>query len=158
MYKLLIADDEPLIRRGIKKLIDLTKYEIKNIYEAIDGQECLEIFSNHLPDIVLLDINMPKIDGLSLAEKIKNIKPDVKIVIITGYNYFEYAQKAIKIGVNDYLLKPVSKDDIAEIILKLISSLKEEKINRVLQTNTIIDTESDIKSYKVLVNLSHLKL
>lgn len=151
MYKLLIADDEPLIRRGIKRLIDLKKYDVENIYEASDGQECLEVFKEKLPDIVLLDINMPKIDGLSLAEELKKIKSDVKIAIITGYNYFEYAQKAIKIGVNDYILKPVSKDDIAEIILKLVSSVKKEKINMVLQSEKVIDTESDIITYKDLI-------
>lgn len=127
MYSLLIADDEVLIRKGIQKLIDLKKLEIADIYEATTGKEAVEIFYEFKPDIVLLDINMPKINGLIVAEKIKLCSPKVKIAMITGYNYFDYAQKAIKIGVDDYILKPVSKKDISEIILKLVHSIKSER-------------------------------
>ena len=88
MYKLMIADDEPLIRRGIKQLIDLSSLQIEEIYEASTGEEALKVFEEFKPEIVLMDINMPKIDGLSVAKKIKLINPYTKIAIITGYNYF----------------------------------------------------------------------
>lgn len=127
MYKLLIVDDEPLIRRGIKKLVDLNSLDIKEIFEASNGLEAFDIFKKYKPEIILLDINMPQLDGLSLAEKIKTLNPRTKIAIITGYNYFEYAQRAIKIGVNDYILKPISRDDVSKIIAKLVASLKESK-------------------------------
>ena len=80
-----------------------------------------------MPDLVLLDINIPFTDGLTLARDMKSLKKDVKIVIISGYDYFDYAQKALKIGVEDYILKPVSKSDINEIITKLVYKLDEEK-------------------------------
>ena len=80
-----------------------------------------------MPDLVLLDINIPFKDGLTLAQEMKELKNDVKIAIISGYDYFEYAQKALKIGVEDYILKPVSKSDINEIISKLIYKLEEDK-------------------------------
>lgn len=127
MYSILIVDDEPIIRRGIKTFIDFNKYGISNVYEAEDGNSASKVFSEVLPDLVLLDINMPFKDGLTIAEEFKNIKKETKIAIITGYDYFEYAQKALKIGVEDYILKPVSKRDINEIITKLIYELNQEK-------------------------------
>ena len=157
MYKLMVADDEPLIRRGIKQLIDLSSLRIKEIYEASNGEEALKVFEEFKPEIVLMDINMPKIDGLSVAKKIKAINPDTKIAIITGYNYFDYAQSAIKIGVEDYILKPISRKDVSEIIVKLVNSLhkrkKDREIEKILEKITIGDFQEDIpqKNYKILI-------
>lgn len=128
MYRLLVADDEALIRRGIQQLIDWKSLGIQEIYEAKNGEEALRIFQNFQPEIVLLDINMPKINGLSVAKKIKILSPETKIAIITGYNYFDYAQSAIKIGIEDYILKPVSKQEVSEIISKLVHSLQKRKV------------------------------
>ncbi len=141
MYSLLIVDDEPLIRRGVKTFIDFDRYKITDIYEAENGNTALKIFSEILPDLVLLDINIPFKDGLTLAEEMKHLKGNVKIAIISGYDYFEYAQKALKIGVEDYILKPVSKTDINEIIAKLVYRIKEE--NKITEVKNII-TASDI--------------
>ena len=128
----MIADDEPLIRRGIKQLIDLSSLQIGEIHEASTGEEALKVFEEFKPEIVLMDINMPKIDGLSVAKKIKSINPDTKIAIITGYNYFDYAQTAIKIGVEDYILKPVTKSEIEALLVKVVAKLNEEKRQREL--------------------------
>lgn len=152
MYKLLIAEDEPLIRRGIKQLIDLENLKISEIFEASNGKEALDIYLEHKPEIILMDINMPHIDGLSLSSKIKGINDLTKIAIITGYDYFEYAQSAIKIGVNDYILKPISKDDVSQIILKLVNILDEEnkksKLEEVIENINIeeIAIENEYKS------------
>lgn len=156
MYKLMIADDEPLIRRGIKQLIDLSSLQIGEIYEASTGEEALKVFEEFEPEIVLMDINMPKIDGLSVAKKIKSINSATKIAIITGYNYFDYAQTAIKIGVEDYILKPISKKDVSEIIVKLVSSLQEKKkdkeIEKVLEKITTDFQDNTVKNnYKILI-------
>ena len=156
MYKLMIADDEPLIRRGIKQLIDLSSLQIGEIYEASTGDEALKVFEEFEPEIVLMDINMPKIDGLSVAKKIKSINSATKIAIITGYNYFDYAQTAIKIGVEDYILKPISKKDVSEIIVKLVSSLQEKKkdkeIEKVLEKITTDFQDNAVKNnYKILI-------
>jgi len=152
MYNILIVDDEPIIRRGIKTFTDLKKYKINNIYEADDGNSASEIFSKIFPDIVLLDINMPFKDGLSLAKEIKEMKKETKIAIITGYDYFEYAQKALKIGVEDYILKPVSKKDINEIIAKLVYELDEEKkhieAEKIINKNNIESSEISISDNK----------
>lgn len=157
MYKLMIADDEPLIRRGIKQLIDLSSLQIGDIYEASTGEEALKVFEEFKPEIVLMDINMPKIDGLSVAKKIKAVSSETKIAIITGYNYFDYAQSAIKIGVEDYILKPISKSDVSEIIIKLVASIEKEKkakeIEKVVEKITITDTQENIakNNYRLLI-------
>lgn len=131
--RLLIADDEPLIRRGIQKLINLSEMGIEEVYEAENGEEAFRLFEEHRPEIILLDINMPRLDGLSVAKKIKSLIPETKIAMITGYNYFDYAQKAIRIGVEDYILKPVSKQEISEIIVKLVHSYQEKKREKTLR-------------------------
>ena len=145
MFNLLIADDEPLMRRGVRKLIDLSDLEIKNIFEAETGEEALQIFEEFRPEIVLLDINMPKIDGLDTAKKIKQIAPSTKIAIITGYNYFDYAQ-------------PISKSDISEIIAKLVYLVRQDRKNmetekvlqKILERETVEIGETK-SNYRMLI-------
>ncbi len=130
MYKLMIVDDEALIRRGIKSLVNLEKLNISELFEASNGEEALLLFKENLPDIVLADINMPKMDGLTFAKAILDIDKNVKVAFITGYDYFDYAQAAIKIGVSDYILKPVSCDDIENVLNNLIEKIKEDSTNK----------------------------
>ena len=127
MYKLLVVDDEPLVRRGIVTLLDYEQIGISEIYEAVNGKEAFDLFVMHSPDIVLLDINLPKINGLELAKLIKERSPNVKIAMLTGYDYFDYALSALKIGVDDYILKPVSRDDITTLLNKLITSIENDR-------------------------------
>lgn len=127
MYKLLIVDDEPLVRRGITSLVDFPALNIGEVYEAANGQEALTIFREHSPELVLADINMPRMNGLELAEVIRGMNPDTRIAIITGYDYFDYAIKALKIGVEDYILKPVSRKDVTQVLRKLIEGLEARR-------------------------------
>lgn len=132
MYKLLIVDDEPLIRKGIKQLVDMEALSIDEVFEASNGREGLFVMSEKNPDIVLTDINMGDMDGLKLAKEIKDKNRNTQVVIITGYDYFEYAVAAIKAGVDDFVLKPVSKNDITEILKKQVAKLNEKKNMAVL--------------------------
>jgi len=127
MYKLLIVEDEPIIRRGILSLVNFQELDISEVFEASDGKAALDIFTEKSPDLLLADINMPKMNGLQLAEACKSIKPGVKICLITGYDYFDYAVKALRLGVDEYILKPVSKKDISEVLRKLTKKLESEK-------------------------------
>lgn len=126
MYKLLVVDDEPLIRKGIVTLLDYDKLNISEIYEAVNGLEAYDLFVEHSPDIILLDINLPKLSGLELAKRIKTESPSVKIAMLTGYDYFDYAITALKIGVEDYILKPVSREDITKLLIKLIAAIEND--------------------------------
>lgn len=153
MYKLLIADDESIIRKGIKKLVNYENLNITDVLEAEDGKEAIELANTQNPDIILMDINMPEIDGLTAAKLIKENNSNVYIVIITGYDYFEYTQTAIRAKVDDYILKPVSKKDIEYILKNAIDKIdylrKEKSIKNITQNETIeIDEENNlIKEY-----------
>lgn len=147
MYKLMIVDDESLVRRGITSLVDFHALNIGEVYEASNGREALEIFEQHGADLILADINMPRMNGLEFAEAVKALKPDVRIAIITGYDYFDYAVKALKIGVEDYILKPISRSDVTEVLTKLVTRLesdrKKQEITRVLG-EMLQDTGSEV--------------
>lgn len=119
MYRLMIVDDEPIIRRGIRSLASLPEIGISELLEAGGGAEALRLMKESPADIVMLDINMPDMDGLSLAALLKEGWPDCRLIMVTGYDYFEYTQSAIRTGVDDYLLKPVSRAEI-EMVLKRV--------------------------------------
>lgn len=145
MYKLLIVDDEYIIRKGILSFVNFKELNIYKVLEAEDGKAALEIFKEELPELILADINMPKMNGLEFSASCKAIKPDVKICIVTGYDYFDYAQTALKLGVDDYILKPASKKDISEVLGKLILKIGDEKYKN--------EVKNIVKSLKNNINL-----
>jgi len=150
MYKLLIVDDEPFIRRGIKSLVDYDKLNITKVLEASNGEEALEIYQKEKPEIILADINMPRMNGLVFAEKVKVDNKDVLIAFITGYDYFDYAVAALKTGVDDYILKPVSRKDIEGVLKKFTSILEERKREKEISdivTDLSSDDDTDDKGY-----------
>lgn len=130
MTTLLIVDDEPMIRKGIKTLIDFDALKINAVFEAENGIEALEIVKNNKVDLILADINMPKMNGLDFVANIKQISPNTRIAMITGYDSLDYAITALKLGVDDYVLKPVSKVDIIAILNKLMDKLKTSNQER----------------------------
>lgn len=144
--KLLIVDDEPIIRNGIRKLVDFDSLGIDEVFEAPDGEKAFTLFQKHLPEIILADINMPRMNGLEFSSRIKELRKSTKIALITGYDYFDYAQKALKIGVEDYVLKPVSKEDIHQLLVKLVREVKEESSQS--------EVVSMIKSYQATYGAS----
>lgn len=111
--RLLIADDEPLIRRGIQEWLNLSEIGMKKSMKRRMERKLFDCLKNIVRRLSCW-ILMARLDGLSVA-KIKSLVPETKIAMITGYNYFDYAQKAIRIGVETIFLKPVSKKEISEI-------------------------------------------
>lgn len=130
MTTLLIVDDEPMIRKGIKTLIDFDALKINAVFEAENGIEALEIVKNNKVDLILADINMPKMNGLDFVANVKQLSPNTRIAMITGYDSLDYAITALKLGVDDYVLKPVSKVDIIAILNKLMDKLKTSNQER----------------------------
>ena len=119
--EIIIADDHMMIREGLKQLLELDG-TMKVIAEANDGEECLNLLNKKIhPDILLLDINMPKKNGIEVLEHIKQNKIPVKVLILTVHNEVEYLLKAVDIGIDGYLLKDSSYDELKEAIDVVIS-------------------------------------
>jgi len=119
VQKVMIVDDEVIFRDYLRSVLDWEALGFTISSEAKNGVEALELAAHQLPDIALVDITMPFMDGLQLAEKFKELYPAISIVLITGHNEFEYARRALKIGVEDYILKPFSKDELLLTLVKL---------------------------------------
>ena len=127
MWKLLIADDEPRIRRGLRKALPYEEYNIEVIGEAEDGEMALEIALKEKPDILFVDINMPFLNGLEFIEKLNENLVDSIIIVISGYDDFEYAQKALRMKVFDYILKPVKLEELKNVVKQAQDRLEERK-------------------------------
>ncbi|MEY8752340.1 response regulator transcription factor [Alkalicoccobacillus gibsonii] len=125
--KMLIVDDEPVICQGLKETIDWQSIGVEVIGTAFNGKKALEVLNRDKVDLILTDISMPEMDGLQLAEHVVSNYPDIKMIIISGYDEFEYARKAIRIGVEDYLLKPVNVDELLNLVKKVATTILENQ-------------------------------
>jgi two-component system, response regulator YesN len=127
-FKMLIVDDEPIICRGLQQTIPWDEYMVEVVDLAYDGAEAIQKIKEHGDiNLVLTDVRMPNVDGLKLAAFLAENYPDIRTIIISGYDDFKYAQQAIQLGVKDYLLKPVNVDELLNVITKLTSALQEER-------------------------------
>ena len=120
MLKILIVDDEPDICELIHKLIDWEELELTSLGSSQNGIDAMEIILRQKPDIVITDIQMPGMTGLEMIEKASQQKLQTKFIVVSGYREFEYAQQAIRFGVEDYLLKPISKTDLNLVLKRLL--------------------------------------
>lgn len=153
MHRILIADDEERIRRGLCKLVEKDS-EVQVVAQAEDGEMALELAQETSPDIMLVDINMPFLNGLEFIEQIQEKMPEAVVIIISGYDDFAYVQKALQLGVFDYLLKPVMEQALfdaldkakAEVVRRCSgkqymdwAKVQVEKNHRALCKNCLID-------------------
>ena len=139
MYKIkvMLVDDEPLVLEGYRKLFNWEKHGFTVICEASDGMTAVSLAHCHQPDIILMDINIPLLSGLDAISAIRQKLPEVVFIIISGYDNFEYAQKAIRLGVVEYMLKPLKFDDLEKTLSQIrqgltkkrFSGIKQEKIS-----------------------------
>ncbi len=128
-FKMLIVDDEPIICRGLQQTIPWDEYMVEVVDLAYDGAEAIQKIKEHGDiDLVVTDVRMPKVDGLRLSAFLAENYPDIRTIIISGYDDFKYAQQAIQLGVKDYLLKPVDVDELLGVITKITSALQEERV------------------------------
>lgn len=125
--KILVVDDEYRIGMLIKKLIHTEQLECSEIEVTDRGEKALEILKNQPIDIVITDIRMPVISGLDLIRLTKEMKKDVKFVVVSGYKEFEYAHKALQYGVDDYLLKPINEEELNHVLEKILQELARKE-------------------------------
>lgn len=149
MYKLLIVEDEALERSALRTIIERQFKNIKLLPDATNGIEAIERVRENVPNIILMDIKMPDMNGFETLSKILKITPNVRPIVLTAHSKFEYAQKAIKLGVCDYLLKPARPSIIVSSITKVISSLP---------SSSMIDTESaPDANYSIHLAIDYIK-
>lgn len=145
MYRVVIADDEPKVSMLIKTLIDWEKLGLELVGIANDGISALEIIETVKPHIVITDIRMPGYDGIELIERAKALDAQIDFIIISGYRHFEYAQKAIKFGVEDYLLKPLKAAEINATLAKMTEQYSVRDAEKQYKEQTQLRFDLDAK-------------
>ncbi len=161
MFNVLIADDEYFIRQRIKKIIDWESLDMICIGEAETGEETIRFLDQNDIDILLLDINMPSMSGLQVAEHVYTHNYTTKIIILTGFNRFDYAQTALKLRVEDYLVKPINKADLnktlenckARILTQRKADLDLHNYQRYIQKNTLYKVIDATMAFSSLAEL-----
>lgn len=126
LYRIMLVDDEEEVRKAIIRKMDWEKLGFEVAGDAENGEDALEKLEQMEPDVVITDIRMPYMDGLTLTARIREKYPSVKILIFSGYDDFEYAKQAIKLNVTEYILKPVNGEELAVILKRIRENLDEE--------------------------------
>ena len=145
MVKVFLVEDEKFVREGIKNQIDWNAYGFDFVGEAADGESALPLIESLKPDILITDIKMPFMDGLELGRIVKDKFPDTVIIFLSGYDDFDYAQRAIHIGASEYILKPISKEKLLSVLQK-VKSVITSKYNNT-DNLKIKSVELDIKKF-----------
>lgn len=155
MFKVLIIDDEPIIRKGIRNIVNWDNFGCVVVGEADDGLDGKELIIKEKPDIIITDIRMPEVDGLSMISQIRDVVPDSKIIILTGYREFEYASDAIKLGAFDYILKPTKIEELNSVILRAVKDLrfKFDRMTEIEKMRKMYEKNLPFIKEKLLYNL-----
>lgn len=127
MYKILIVDDDVIIRKGLAQNISWEENGFILLGAVRDGEEALDSIARECPDIIISDVKMPFLDGLALTKIVKARYPDIKVILLSGYDEFEFAKEALKLKAFDYILKPVEKEQLLDIVKMAAWELENEK-------------------------------
>ena len=142
MYKVIISDDEETTRSAFKLMICNNFPELEVVAEAETGREAIELACEHNPHIMIMDVRMPGIDGLQAIAEIKQQNPEIRFIVVSAYDHFKYANEAIRLGVDDYILKPPKRKDIINVVSKVINAIESDKKKR----NRLLDLEEKLNS------------
>ncbi len=152
MYSVFLVDDEPIVLEGIRSKIDWESAGFTFVGEATDGEIALSMIHELKPDILITDIKMPFMDGLQLSATIKKTQPWIKIIILSGHDEFDYAKKAISIGIEEYLLKPFTSEEIISSLKKVANQIDKER----KQLSDISTMKAELKSQEKLIQKEFL--
>lgn len=126
LYRVMLVDDEEDVRQAIARKIDWEEIGFEVVASAENGQEALELQARVHPDVVMTDIKMPFMDGLTLTRKLKENRKNTKVIIFSGFDEFEYAKEAIKLEAEEYLLKPLNASELKNVFLRIRENLDRE--------------------------------
>jgi two-component system response regulator YesN len=144
MLKVFLVEDEVVVREALRNNIPWQQYGYRFVGEAGDGEMALPLIRKNVPDLLITDIRMPFMDGLALSHIVKNEYPDMKIIIISGYDEFDYARQAISEGVDEYLLKPVTRRSLQKALEEIREKIEADRE----QKNSIRKFESERQQYE----------
>ncbi|MCD8148447.1 MAG: response regulator [Clostridiales bacterium] len=157
MYKVLIVDDERIIREGMKRTISWSELGVDCVLTAATGSEALSSIEQYMPEIMITDISMPEMSGLALIEKALEIVPEMRILVLTGYDRFDYAQEALRLHVHDFLVKPIDENVLSDSIRGQIEATREmenqRKLNDIQMRTAGLNAQIELE--KVLNDLVH---
>lgn len=146
MNKIMVVDDEAIQRRVLGKMIREILPDCE-VIEASNGKAALDLLKSHSIDVVITDIKMPIMDGFAFIEHVNETDAHTKIIILSGYRYFEYAQRAVQLGAFDYLLKPVKEESIEQLLNKVAETIRKEKVQFVEQETIKNQLRSSLSVY-----------
>lgn len=142
--RVILLDDEVLIRKLVRMKLNTEALDLEIVGEFSSAGMAVEKLEELKPDIIISDICMPGVDGISFSEQCTRILPDIKIIILTGYNDFEYARRSLKAGVNDYLMKPVQTEELNASVERLANQIREEKQKKEAHRKMVEERQSNI--------------
>lgn len=150
MFRVLIAEDEELIREGLKNILDWENMGFQIVYTATDGVDAYQYLEKQSVDLIITDISMPQKNGLDLIKDVREIDKKVRVIILTGYDDFDYARDALRLDVEDYLLKPIDEEElekcVAQIKIKLQSQKEKSSLFSLLKDNVEWENNIEIKN------------
>ena len=135
MYKVFIVDDEPFILEGLRAIIRWEEYGLTIIGQASNGADTLALLQDMDTDIVITDIKMPKMNGLELIQKVKKMRPNVRFIILSGYNDFDYVKESITLGIENYLLKPINVQELISTLQNTVHKIAKDR-NKTIYAHT----------------------
>jgi two-component system response regulator YesN len=155
MIKILIVDDEVIEREGLTFIIRSERTNLEIVGEAGNGRKAIELANNLKPDIIFMDIKMPGIDGVEAVKRIHEEHPEIKFIMVSAFNTFDYAQQVMRYGVKEYLLKPSKKNDILEAIDRTVEEIEEgrQEDEQILELSTRLERISSFVQTESIVYL-----
>ncbi|HEX9134744.1 MAG TPA: response regulator [Ktedonobacteraceae bacterium] len=142
LYRVLIAEDEEIARRALRLVCEKSGCPVEVVFEAATGRQVVEALGRLRPDIILMDVVLPGVDGLTATRYAHQLYPATKVAIISAYDKFEYAQEALRAGAVDYLLKPVRSEQLVALLKKLCANLDAEDARKVTAPNALEEAGS----------------